>query len=144
MWQNKKISNFDYLMHLNQAGNRSFSDLSQYPIFPWVLSNFDSQEIDLNDQKNYRDLSKPIGAINKERLQHFLMRYESMETSKFMYGSHYSTPGYVIGYLVRTKPQYMLKLQSGRFDKPDRLFKSIQDDWTNVMENPTSVKELIP
>jgi factor associated with neutral sphingomyelinase activation len=49
MWQNKKISNFDYLMHLNQAGNRSFSDLSQYPIFPWVLSNFDSQEIDLND-----------------------------------------------------------------------------------------------
>lgn len=43
MWQNKQISNFDYLMHLNQAGNRSFSDLSQYPIFPWVLSNFDSQ-----------------------------------------------------------------------------------------------------
>ena len=38
----------------------------------------------------------------------------------------------------------MLKLQSGRFDKPDRLFKSIQDDWVNVMENPTSVKELIP
>ena len=61
-----------------------------------------------------------------------------------MYGSHYSTPGYVIGYLVRTKPEYMLKLQSGRFDKPDRLFKSILDDWTNVMENPTSVKQLIP
>jgi factor associated with neutral sphingomyelinase activation len=38
----------------------------------------------------------------------------------------------------------MLKLQSGRFDKPDRLFKSIIDDWANVMENPTSVKELIP
>jgi factor associated with neutral sphingomyelinase activation len=38
----------------------------------------------------------------------------------------------------------MLKLQSGRFDKPDRLFKSIKDDWYNVMENPTSLKELIP
>lgn len=38
----------------------------------------------------------------------------------------------------------MLKLQSGRFDKPDRLFKCIKDDWTNVMENPTSLKELIP
>ena len=61
-----------------------------------------------------------------------------------MYGSHYSTPGYVIGYLVRKKPEYMLKLQSGRFDKPDRLFKSIKDDWYNVMENPTSLKELIP
>jgi factor associated with neutral sphingomyelinase activation len=40
MWQNKQISNYDYIMHLNQAGNRSFSDLSQYPIFPWVISNF--------------------------------------------------------------------------------------------------------
>ena len=67
-----------------------------------------------------------------------------MEPPKFMYGSHYSTPGYVIGYLVRKKPEYMLKLQSGRFDKPDRLFKSIKDDWYNVLENPTSLKELIP
>ena len=38
----------------------------------------------------------------------------------------------------------MLKLQSGRFDKPDRLFKSISGDWRNVLENPTSLKELIP
>ena len=38
----------------------------------------------------------------------------------------------------------MLKLQSGKFDKPDRIFKSIKDDWRNVMENNASVKELIP
>ena len=67
-----------------------------------------------------------------------------MPPPKFMYGSHYSAPGYVIGYLVRKKPQFMLKLQSGKFDKPDRLFKSIKGDWENVMENPTSLKELIP
>jgi len=52
-----------------------------------------------------------------------------MDPPKFMYGTHYSTPGYVIGYLVRKKPEYMIKLQSGRFDKPDRLFKSIKGDW---------------
>ena len=40
LWQTKQISNYEYLMHLNQAGNRSFSDLSQYPVFPWVLSNY--------------------------------------------------------------------------------------------------------
>jgi len=28
-----------------------------------------------------------------------------------MYGTHYSAPGYVIGYLVRKHPQHMLKLQ---------------------------------
>jgi factor associated with neutral sphingomyelinase activation len=49
-----------------------------------------------------------------------------------MYGTHYSAPGYVIGYLVRMKPEYMLKLQGGKFDKPDRLFKSIEDDWRNA------------
>lgn len=83
-----------------------------------------------------------------------------MPSPKFLYGTHYSTPGYVIGFLVRKNPQYMLKLQSGKFDKPDRLFKSIKGDWRvilrvinfkvnifflkNVMNNPTSVKELIP
>jgi len=38
----------------------------------------------------------------------------------------------------------MLKLQSGKFDKPDRLFKSIKGDWKNVLGNNASVKELIP
>jgi len=27
-WQNSEISNFEYLMYLNSAGNRSFNDLS--------------------------------------------------------------------------------------------------------------------
>ena len=132
-WQTRQITNYDYLMHLNEASNRSFSDLSQYPVFPWVISDYLSEKLDLTNPKSCRDLSKPIGAMNEDRLQGLLERYEGMEAPKFMYGSHYSTPGYVIGYLVRKKPEYMLKLQSGRFDKPDRLFKSIKDDWYNVM-----------
>jgi Beige/BEACH domain len=67
-----------------------------------------------------------------------------MAEPKFLYGTHYSTPGYVIGYLVRNNPLYMLKIQSGRFDKPDRLFFSIKNDWKNCYENPAIVKELIP
>lgn len=144
LWQTRQISNYDYLMHLNQTGNRSFSDLSQYPVFPWVLSDYISETLDIEDPKYYRDLSKPIGALNPSRLEGFLMRYEEMPAPRFMYGSHYSAPGYVIGYLLRKEPEYMLKLQSGKFDKPDRLFKSIKGDWDNVMENPTSLKELIP
>lgn len=49
LWQNRQITNFDYIMHLNQAGNRSFSDLSQYPIFPWVIQDYDSDTIDLKN-----------------------------------------------------------------------------------------------
>ena len=34
---------------------------------PWVLSNYESETIDLEDEANYRDLSKPMGAQLKER-----------------------------------------------------------------------------
>jgi hypothetical protein len=37
-WRQWRISNFSYLMHLNYLGGRSQNDLSQYPVFPWILS----------------------------------------------------------------------------------------------------------
>jgi len=61
----KQITNYEYLMHLNEASNRSFSDLSQYPIYPWVISDYESEVLDLNNPKAFIDLAKPIGAINE-------------------------------------------------------------------------------
>ena len=40
LWIQGSISNFDYLMFINTISNRSFNDLSSYPIFPWVLSDY--------------------------------------------------------------------------------------------------------
>lgn len=68
-WLNKEISNFEYLMILNYASGRSFNNASQYPIFPWILTNFDSPELDLNDKTVYRDLSMPAGALSPEKLK---------------------------------------------------------------------------
>lgn len=62
----------------------------------------------------------------------------------FMYGTHYSTPAYVLYWLVRSAPAHMLLLQNGRFDAPDRLFHSLADTWRSVCTNPADVKELIP
>lgn len=67
-----------------------------------------------------------------------------MPEPKFLYGTHYSSPAYVLYYLVRMWPQYMLCLQNGKFDKPDRLFHSIAETWQSVITSPTDVKELIP
>lgn len=97
-------------MHLNKAADRSQCDLSQYPVFPWIIIDYKSEKLDLNDSSIYRDLSKPIGALNTKRLNDYLVRFENMSEPKFLYGTHYSTPGYVIGYLVRKNPEYMLKL----------------------------------
>lgn len=112
----------------------------------------------MTNAATFRDLSKPIGALNKERLERLLVRqtvlnsyytvdivrevfyfyyiwgkdlhlihlsfsmctsvksllllsciffcrpqarYRGMPEPRFMYGSHYSSPGYVLFYLVR-------------------------------------------
>ena len=37
---------------------RTYNDLNQYPVFPWVLTNYESEELDLTVSANFRDLSK--------------------------------------------------------------------------------------
>ena len=111
--------------------------------------NTSSPSPSIRDPKVFRDLTKPIGALEPKRLKTFLQRYEQMPTGKgfpprFMYGTHYSTPGYVLNYLVRDRPEYMLCLQNGRFDHADRIFTDIQATWDSVIRNPADVKELIP
>jgi len=148
-WVKGDLSTFDYLLFLNQHAGRSFQDLTQYPVMPWVLQDYTSPTLDLNDPAVYRDLSKPIGALNPERLVMFQRRMREMPEEishgqPFLYGTHYSSPGYVLYWLVRKTPQYMLKLQNGKFDNPDRLFNGMEASWQSVLNAPTDVKELIP
>jgi factor associated with neutral sphingomyelinase activation len=109
-WQCGLLSNFDYLMYLNSLADRTFNDLTQYPVFPWLLNDYDSEElgkkralsffsfaccrdpfflhsflhfffsnfftdVDLNDVSIYRDLTKPMGALDPSRLSFFRQRY---------------------------------------------------------------------
>ena len=39
-WQNNNISTLEYLMWLNIFSGRSFNDLTQYPVFPWIITNY--------------------------------------------------------------------------------------------------------
>ena len=61
-WRQRLVSNLDYLLGLNRLAGRTYNDLSQYPILPWVLSNYASSTLDLSDPRNFRDLAYPIGA----------------------------------------------------------------------------------
>lgn len=143
-WRAGEMSNFRYLMYLNMAAGRSYNDLSQYPVFPWVLTDYESEELDLTNPAIFRDFSLPIGAMEPNRFAVFAERYEAMPQPRFFYGTHYSTPAYTINYLVRAAPAAMLRLQNGRFDHPDRLFHSISSTWNGVLSNQGDVKELIP
>ena len=55
-WVNREISNFEYLMHLNTIAGRSYNDLSQYPIFPWILADYTSETLDLGNSATFRIL----------------------------------------------------------------------------------------
>ena len=60
-WQSHNISNLEYLMWLNIYSGRSFNDLTQYPVFPWLITNYSEKDID--NKKDYRNLSLPMGML---------------------------------------------------------------------------------
>lgn len=45
------------------------------PVFPWVLADYKSPHLNLENPKSFRDLTKPIGALNPSRLATFRERY---------------------------------------------------------------------
>ena len=149
-WVKGAISNFEYLMHINKLAGRSFNDLTQYPVLPYVLQDYSSKKLDLENPRSYRDMTKPMGAQDPERLQKFRKKYgelEELQEQPYHYGSHYSSVGSVLHYLVRTEPftQLFLELQGGKFDFADRTFFSIQQSWNLSSKiSPADVKELTP
>ncbi|XP_074576461.1 protein SPIRRIG-like isoform X2 [Curcuma longa] len=150
-WQSGEISNFQYLMHLNTLAGRGYSDLTQYPVFPWILADYESKTLDLKNPQTFRRLDKPMGCQTAEGVEEFRKRYESWDdpdVPKFHYGSHYSSAGIVLFYLVRLPPfsTENQKLQGGQFDHADRLFNSVRDTWSSAAgkSNTSDVKELIP
>nr|XP_021503591.1 neurobeachin-like protein 2 isoform X3 [Meriones unguiculatus] len=150
-WVQREISNFEYLMQLNTIAGRTYNDLSQYPVFPWVLQDYVSPVLDLSNPAVFRDLSKPIGVVNPKHAQLVREKYESFEDpagtiDKFHYGTHYSNAAGVMHYLIRVEPFTSLhvQLQSGRFDCSDRQFHSVAAAWQARLESPADVKELIP
>lgn len=156
-WQRFEITNFEYLMHLNSIAGRSVLDLTQYPVFPWIIADYASETLDLTNPATFRDLSKPMGALGEKRIGQFQERYRTMNelynesdgdaAPPFFYGTHYSCSGYVLHYLMRLQPytKYAIELQGGHFDVADRLFLSVESSWNSASrDNLQDVRELIP
>lgn len=148
-WTNGDISNVHYLNILNMFAGRSHNDLSQYPVFPWVIHNYDG-DFDLKNQEMFRDLTKPIGAINKHRLRKLKDFYElqvkdkTLNTPPHLYPTHYSAPGYVSYFLIRKIPEFIVRIQNGVFSPSDRIFRSVESAYYSTMNSIADFKELIP
>ena len=152
-WQKGEMSNFHYLMLINTMAGRTYNDLTQYPVFPWIIADYTSEELDLTDPRTFRDLSKPMGCQTPDREREFRERYQTFaemgddNTPAFHYGTHYSSAMIVTSYLIRLQPfvkSYLL-LQGGTFDHPDRMFFSIEGAWRSASRiNMTDIRELTP
>uniref|UniRef100_A0A8C7IP42 Lysosomal trafficking regulator n=1 Tax=Oncorhynchus kisutch TaxID=8019 RepID=A0A8C7IP42_ONCKI len=162
LWGSGQISNFEYLTHLNKHSGRSFNDLMQYPVFPFILRDYISETLDLGDSSIYRNLNKPIAVQSKEKEDRYVDNYKYLEeeyrkgahdddpmppVQPYHYGSHYSNSGTVLHFLVRMPPftKMFLAYQDQSFDIPDRTFHSMNTTWRlSSFESMTDVKELIP
>lgn len=148
-WRKREINNFEYLTILNTLSGRSYNDITQYPVFPWVLADYSSEVLDFNKSSTFRDLTKPVGALDSKRFEVFEDRYSNFcdpDIPSFYYGSHYSSMGIVLYYLLRLEPFTTLhrNLQGGKFDHADRLFQSVEGTYRNCLSNTSDVKELVP
>jgi hypothetical protein len=149
-WLKGEISNFHYLMLINTLAGRSFNDLTQYPVFPWVLADYTSDELDLNNPAVFRDLSKPIGCQDPTRERKVRERYRElveMGDQAFHHGTHYSSAMTVASYLVRLQPfcGAFTLIQGGGFDHADRMFYSVASTWDTVSRtNMADSRELTP
>lgn len=65
-------------MEINNLAGRSYCDLTQYPVMPWILINFGNKLV-ISDEANYRNLALPMGALGSEqRTEGFMERFENM------------------------------------------------------------------
>jgi hypothetical protein len=149
-WQNRELSNFGYLSILNQLSGRTPNDATQYPVFPWVLSDYVSEVLDLSSPDVFRDLTKPMGALTTERREAAEARYanlRSVDEEPFHYGTHFSSSMIVCHFNIRIQPfTSMFKtLQGGDWDLPDRLFSDIRRAYSLASRDTRGdVRELIP
>ncbi|XP_054886091.1 WD repeat- and FYVE domain-containing protein 4 [Poeciliopsis prolifica] len=154
-WQKGEMSNFEYLMHLNTIAGRTYNDLMQYPVFPWILADYQSETLDLSNPTTFRDLSKPMGAQTEKRKQMFIERYDEVEnagdevadmSARCHYCTHYSSAIIVSSFLVRMEPfSHTFQALQGGFDIPERMFFSIKKEWESASrDNMGDVRELIP
>ena len=145
-WENNEISTYQYLLYINKYSGRTYNDLNQYPIFPWIFleTNFEKTK----GVPHFRDMNYCIAAQSekgKEKGKHNYITSMDKKKTIHHYLIHYSTAASIMIYLIKVSPftQDNIKLQKGQFDSPNRLLYGI-DSLITVLQNNMDNRELIP
>ena len=155
-WAKWKISTSKFLMLINFFANRSYNDIFQYPVFPWIITDYTSKQLTLTEDK-IRPFDTPMGMLeispeSIERKNNYINQWKNNELDEVKtenydrYGSNYSTVLYVTYYLVRVFPfsDMRIELQGKSFDDPNRLFNSLPGSFICATSQKADLRELIP
>jgi hypothetical protein len=129
-WKKERLSTYEYLLFLNKYGSRTFNDVNQYPIFPWIIINYEPYESNQVKIK-YRNFRYPMGAQTEDNRNTALGRFQDDEENKVKfpvhYGTHYSTSSYIYFYLMREEPftTLLVKLQGYKQENSNRMFQGV-------------------
>ena len=156
-WQNWEMSTLKFLMFCNIYANRSLNDINQYPVFPWIITDYIDKNISPENPNLIRPFELPMGMMNinkdsQARKDNFIELWKNMkedgenDPNYGRYGVHYSTSMYVSYYMVRVFPfaNIKLEMQGEKFDDPNRLFLKMDISFNNAITQKTDLRELIP
>ena len=136
-------------MFLNKYGGRSFNDLGQYFVFPWIIQDYTSPKLNIEDVKTYRNLETPIAAISPAKSSEANTKLNELLSSDhpapFQFGVHYLPARNVLSYLVRLEPYASLLIHTEQGQElTARLFHSLRQVWESVYADAEDNRELIP
>jgi hypothetical protein len=118
LWNKGQICTQRFLLLLNKFSGRSFNDFGQYPIFPWILSDYSctyeelKQKTEKNEIDGFRDLLLNSGVISEKKQEIAKTQFEaSIEGDEMIYGAEkyhlkfgFSNRIFSLGYLIRMEP----------------------------------------
>ena len=127
-WRRWKISNFEFLMWLNIFSNRSYNDISQYPVFPWILSSYED----------------PLQVEQKKIVEKRTETLENLENLNSTLQDFNEGDDTIIDYLYRdlSSPMGMLEL-SAEGIKRKELFMETYETLKNEKDEDNPIKPYI-
>ena len=96
LWLNNRITTFAYLLFINKYSCRSYNDVNQYPVFPWLILHNDKE----------RDLEYTTVAQDEDTRTMLKEKYPfSSEHFPYHYTTHYSNASFLIYYLIQNNQE---------------------------------------
>lgn len=132
LWVNGKISNFQYLIELNRISGRSFSDLTHYPIFPWIIRDYTNDTFELENKSAFRNLKLATIQLGPEKEKQASQYFSNIYSANM--------------HLIREEPfaSWLIMINKGKFPPLSRVFNSMEAEYTQVMSQPKIFNELEP